>query len=1154
MLNYRKIRQDFNPNLLKKGKELFEKQHVLHAEISELTRDSLRVSAQVIGNFDHRYECEIEIDRGESQLIDSNCDCPYHSDCQHLAAMIFHLEEHLEHLIVAYSEEVNLQEATDEEDHHELLATVAEAKVKQDARVDEVAQKELIEEYVAAAKVLSESPFFAPHTTAIEEAAELLVSAHSLTSKGVDLQLALRLSSRTKPIHLVQVSGFLEAVRYEEPIFLAGRRHLLSLTSFQEVGQAILKHLMAFGKIPEATQDRQQRVIQLDTEAFGDLLSLLSDHVSTTDIARRGDEDSNAPPIPFLYWEGFEQPFRYSRAPALFRFRIETLQSGPPRLFLQSSLWMEGEEVAPEKAVMLEGVRPGLVFQGTYYRFAPAIRRSHLRSLKEMQDLPVPEPLFGSLIENGLPALRKIAQVMPCATLARCLTIPSTASLEATCALSYIDGELEAQVHFLYEGEAIPSELCLLKVDQLRHFCTPQGILARPLTEERALLDDLFQDFHYQADQGVYVAKSDRRIVEFMTEIVPQYQGRVHFECPKALLDRFVYDRSEFFLEVRPSASVDRFEIALHVEGDLRGISVEALWDCVASKRSYLEIPGSSTRQRTPRILVLDLEKLSSLVQLFDEIGIRVLDNHVEERPLWTLVSLQPQQLSELPLKVTIAPELLEMQQQMLQQEPVDDPIPLDKVRASLRRYQVEGVQWLNRLRKMHLNGILADDMGLGKTLQAIATLCHVKEHQPDASALIICPTSLLYNWKEELSKFAPQLSSIVVDGVPTVRKKLLQKTQQFDVVITSYTLLQKDIEVHRKRQYTYAILDEAQHIKNRGTRNAKSVKMIHANHRLILSGTPVENSLEELWSLFDFLMPGLLGTFERFQEKYMRLTAPATSSSSKSLSGRHLEPLRRKIAPFILRRMKSDVLQDLPPISESIYHCQLSSIQQELYRSYAASAREELTRLVKKEGFEKVQIHVLATLTRLKQICCHPGIFAKEQRDEGDSAKYELLLDLLQNLMDNGHKTVIFSQYTRMLQIMREDFLSRGIRFCYLDGSSKNRLEIVQQFNEDPTVPVFLVSLKAGGTGLNLCGADTVIHYDIWWNPAVENQATDRVHRLGQDKPVTSYKLVTLQTIEEKILQMQQRKRGLVKKVVGCDDEALAKLTWEEVLELLQT
>jgi SNF2 family DNA or RNA helicase len=364
--------------------------------------------------------------------------------------------------------------------------------------------------------------------------------------------------------------------------------------------------------------------------------------------------------------------------------------------------------------------------------------------------------------------------------------------------------------------------------------------------------------------------------------------------------------------------------------------------------------------------------------------------------------------------------------------------------------------------------------------------------------------------------------------------------------VITSYTLLQKDIELYKATTFSYAVLDEAQHIKNRGTRNAKSVKMIQAQHRLILSGTPIENSLDEMWSLFDFLMPGFLSTYDRFVEKYIRVAGQEIN--------KNLEYLKKKVSPFILRRMKTDVLDDLPPVSDIVYHCQLSDTQAELYRSYAASARDELVKLVERDGFDRVQIHVLATLTRLKQICCHPAIFAKEKAEMGDSAKYDMLLELLQTLVESKHKTVIFSQYTRMLQIMRDDFEQRGIRFSYLDGTSKNRLEIVKQFNEDESISVFLVSLKAGGTGLNLVGADTVIHYDMWWNPAVENQATDRVHRLGQKRSVSSYKLITMGTIEEKIAEMQRRKKGLVKKVVSCDDEAIAKLTWEDVLELLKT
>ena len=406
---------------------------------------------------------------------------------------------------------------------------------------------------------------------------------------------------------------------------------------------------------------------------------------------------------------------------------------------------------------------------------------------------------------------------------------------------------------------------------------------------------------------------------------------------------------------------------------------------------------------------------------------------------------------------------------------------------------------------------------GLEKHLQAITTLTQYKIEHPGQPSLVVCPTSLVYNWKEEFTKFNPDFKVLAVDGNPGQRKKLLNDIKNYDVVITSYTLLQKDIECYKKIAFGYAILDEAQHIKNRGTRNAQSVKMVQAAHRLILTGTPIENSLDELWSLFDFLMPGLLSSYDRFVEKYIRYP-------SAQQSGKNLDNLRRKVAPFILRRMKKDVLSDLPPVSEIVYHCHLSEIQQELYRSYAESAREELSQLVKKEGFDRVQIHVLATLTRLKQICCHPAIFAKDQAEAGDSSKYDMLLELLQTLMEGRHKTVIFSQYTRMLNIMREDLQKQGIRFEYLDGSSKNRLSIVKKFNEDQNIPIFLVSLKAGGSGLNLVGADTVIHYDMWWNPAVENQATDRVHRLGQKQSVSSYKLITLNTIEEKISTAKQK------------------------------
>ena len=532
-------------------------------------------------------------------------------------------------------------------------------------------------------------------------------------------------------------------------------------------------------------------------------------------------------------------------------------------------------------------------------------------------------------------------------------------------------------------------------------------------------------------------------------------------------------------------------------------------------------------------------------MQLFDELGIEKLEPHTLERPLWSVANIDASNFKGLPVTFLMTEKLQEIREQMLGKKKLKVSLMPKQIQAKLRSYQKEGVQWFERLRLMYLNGILADDMGLGKTLQAIVALTQ-KQKADQGTSLIVCPTSLLYNWAEEFHKFNPALRVMIVDGMPSQRKKLIAEAKTCEIVITSYSLLQKDIEIYRPISFAYVVLDEAQHIKNRGTRNAKSVKMIQASHRMILSGTPIENSLDELWSLFDFLMPGFLGSYERFVEKYVRSFGEEQTEN--------LRYLRKKVAPFILRRMKADVLSDLPSVSENVYHTQLTHTQRELYRSYAKSARDELTKLVEQSGFDKVQIHVLATLTRLKQICCHPAIFAKEKPEVGDSAKYEMLLELLRTLIEGKHKVVIFSQYTQMLKIMRSDLEKENICFAYLDGASKNRLQIVKKFNEDPSISVFLVSLKAGGTGLNLVGADTVIHFDMWWNPAVQDQATDRVHRIGQTSNVSVYKLVTLGTIEEKIVEMQQRKKGIVKKIVSCDDEAITKLTWEDVLELLQT
>ncbi|MEL7431497.1 MAG: SNF2-related protein [Chlamydiota bacterium] len=1150
MLNFRKLKQDFSSNIIKEGKQLHQMGKVLSAKIIRLENDLVRIAAKVAGNYGNTYESELEIDRFESQVVHSNCDCPYRYDCQHLAALIFYIEEKLDALVVDYSKETNI--TTEESgEQQELLKTIEQAKNKAVQKRSLIQKKQVLQEYKNASMVLSHSPFFLASEESSFVQADLMMvfNPHSLQkkSKKVEFQLALRLPFRSKPLQIASLGVFMEALRYEESILIGGKRYLFSLRSFSSVDAEILQLLLSCAEMPNAAS-RVKRSGFIPLESFGLLLSLVYDHLmkqQRSGFVNRIEETGN---MPSIFSGNLETPLKYSYSSAFFRFNLEYIDPPYPKILIKPTLLLGQDEVNMEEVCLFSSSMPGLVYEHTFFCFPKHIKRTHIKQIMAIREMTIPEPLFGTFVEDSLPELRSYGEVAHLEVIDKFTTLPFTGDMKAICHLSYLDGELDATLEFVYDGHKVPATPEQLMGSDIESFVGDKGILARNLAHERKIMEELFQDFVCDGKAGVFSLKVEKKIVEFMTGTVPKNQHRITFHCPENLLEQFIYDQTTFTLSLDLSRKVGHYKLNLQVEGPLKGVKVDLLWDCIVSKRSFIELQknkGGGEGSRFSRILVIDLTKMARLVQIFDELGIVKLSSCTEDRPLWSLMGIEQNALEDLPITLSLSPQLEEVRQQILGKKTLAlDPMPKG-VNADLRSYQKEGVDWLSRLRKMHLNGVLADDMGLGKTLQAITAVSQMREMSGPSVSIIVCPTSLLYNWKEEFARFNPTLKVVVIDGLPQARKKMIDTVSSWDVVVTSYTLLQKDIAHYEKTLFAYVILDEAQHIKNRGTRNAKSVKMIQSHYRVALSGTPIENSLEDLWSIFDFLMPGLLSSFERFSEKYIR--------SPKEEHAQNVEHLRCKIAPFILRRMKEDVLKELPPVEEIEYHCALSDVQKQLYASYARSARDELEKLVERDGFEKVHIHVLATLTRLKQICCHPAIFAKEKAEPNDSAKYELLLELLQTLVEGKHKTVIFSQYTRMLQIMRSDFMQKGIRFSYLDGSSKNRLQIVKEFNEDPNIPVFLVSLKAGGTGLNLVGADTVIHYDMWWNPAVESQATDRVHRMGQQRSVSSYKLITQNTIEKKIVEMQKRKKGLVKKVVSCDDEMISKLTWEDVLELLQ-
>ncbi len=462
-------------------------------------------------------------------------------------------------------------------------------------------------------------------------------------------------------------------------------------------------------------------------------------------------------------------------------------------------------------------------------------------------------------------------------------------------------------------------------------------------------------------------------------------------------------------------------------------------------------------------------------------------------------------------------------------------------INAILRDYQIKGVSWMKQLADLGFSGILADDMGLGKTIQVITYIKnYLKNYE---KTIIVVPKALLYNWQNELNKFASEITYTLIDGPPKIRESLIKEyigDKKKQLLITTYSSLQKDFELLKDVEFDHMFIDEAQHVKNPVAKNHIVVKGVKAKTIFALTGTPIENNLNEFWSIFNILLPGLLGSKKDFSENYIK---DADASSN--------EVLKKTVAPFILRRLKKEVLTELPDKIETPIILELEPKQEKLYNSLHALAKEEVLETLKATGLAKNKIKILALLTRLRQACCYPP--AVDNKYKGKNSKIELLNELVEELMGSNHRILLFSQFTTVLKEIEKNFQKLKIKTLYLDGKTKakDRQELTKQFNEDTSIPIFLISLKAGGTGLNLTGADTVIHFDPWWNPSIENQASDRAYRMGQEKNVQVIKLICKNTIEEKIVELQNKKQALINDVLNNEEQAISSLSEAELLDL---
>lgn len=651
---------------------------------------------------------------------------------------------------------------------------------------------------------------------------------------------------------------------------------------------------------------------------------------------------------------------------------------------------------------------------------------------------------------------------------------------------------------------------------------TEGPILLRDGEKEREIMH-LIEQSRLKFNGHTLFLDSEEAMYEFFYHAIPQLEKSVDIYTTEKISYLLADDSVSMKTEVGLSNDHDWLEVSFETEG-IDESQIQHILSSIVEKKKYYRLPSGS-------FLSLEDESMQQVGRLMEEVGVKP----EEFDRLWQIPMYRAHQVEDALGEVAnlrYSRDFREFLYALKNSEQLDFNLP-KTIQASLRDYQKEGFRWMKMLGYYRLGGILADDMGLGKTLQTITYLLSEKEEgQLTKPTLVVCPASLIYNWYEEFKKFTTKMNVHVIFGTPSERQQMMKKAQEADVWITSYPTLRQDEKEYQMYEFSNLILDEAQAIKNSRSKTAKAIYSLKAVRRFALSGTPIENSLDELWSIFRAILPGFFpeqSTFKQMEH----------------------EKIARMIRPFLLRRLKEDVLKELPEKIETIYYSELTKEQKAIYIAYLEKIQGETKNSLQTKGFQKSRMEILAGLTRLRQLCCHPSLFIENY--EGQSGKLQQLIDLSKQAIENGKRILIFSQFTSMLQVIRETLENEEISYFYLDGQtpSKERIDMANRFNEGEK-EIFLISLKAGGTGLNLTGADTVILYDLWWNPASEEQAAGRAHRMGQKKVVQVIRLIASGTIEEKIYELQQSKKALIEKVITPGEEMVTSLSEKEMLELL--
>lgn len=725
--------------------------------------------------------------------------------------------------------------------------------------------------------------------------------------------------------------------------------------------------------------------------------------------------------------------------------------------------------------------------------------------------IPIANNQLDFFLEKIAPGLKKLGEVQ----LERELSTKiGKAPLQAELYLDRVNNRLLASLDFRYENIVInPVHERDKDID---------AVLIRDWKKEEVILE-LMDGSSFAKTESGYMLYNEELEFDFLYYVLPKLQKLVKVYATTAIRTRIFKEKTwpRFSVKLKKDR-INWLEFKFEMEG-FPEREIKGLLAALEEKRKYFRLQDGSlfalqTREmeEIQRYLHSPQIKDKDFISGFELTLLESLSFIEEDRKLFKLDESYFQLIDSL-----LHPETLT----------IDVPSDLEDV---LKSYQKDGYKWMKTLAQFHFGGILADDMGLGKTLQSIAFI--VSElpviRTEKKKVLVVCPSSLLYNWQKEIMKFAPTIQCLVLDGNKKEREELQKDLENIDVIITSYPLIRQDIQWYEQQSLHTVFFDEAQYFKNPLSQTAKAVKKVKAINRFALTGTPLENSIEELWSIFHIVFPELL----KGLKEYANLTN---------------KQIAKKIRPFMLRRLKEDVLAELPEKRQWSEMVELLPEQKRLYAAYLSKLRHDALKHLNKDTLRKNKIRILAGLTRLRQICCHPALFVENY--DGGSAKLQHLMELMEESRRSNRRVLIFSQFTSMLDIIGQELAKKGLSFFYLDGNtpSEERVELCHRYNLGER-DYFLISLKAGGTGLNLMTADTVVLYDTWWNPAVEEQAADRAHRMGQENIVDVIKLFSKGTIEEKIFDLQEKKKSLVDEIIDSDEKMISAITEEDLIELL--